>query len=50
MKEVIEFVQDVFSKESLPPLRVIADFPLIVKMIVGGLPQMDDRMLIKDKR
>ena len=49
-KEVIGFVQHAFSKEPLPPPRVIADCLLIVNMIVGGLPQMDDKMLIKDKR
>lgn len=49
-KEVIGFVQHAFSKEPLPPPRVIADCLLIVDMIVGGLPQLDDRMLTKDKR
>jgi len=50
MKEVIEFVQYAFSKEPLPPLRVIADCLLIVNMILGGLPRTDDRRLIRDKR
>ena len=49
-KEVIGFVQHAFSKEPLPPSRVIADCLLILNMIVGGLPRMDDRTLIKDKR
>ena len=49
-KEVLGFVRHAFSKEPLPPSRVIADCLLIVKMIVGGRPELDDRMLIKDKR
>ena len=49
-KEVLGFVRHSLSKEPLPPSRVIADCLLIVKMMVGRLPQWDDRMLIKDKR
>ena len=49
-KEVIGFVQHSFSKEPPPAPRVIADCLLIVNMIIGRLPQLDDRMLIKDKR
>jgi len=49
-KEVFGFVQHALSEESLPPPRVIADCLLIVNMIVGRLPQLDDKMLIKDKR
>ena len=49
-KEVLGFVHHSFSKEPLPPSRVIADCLLIVNMIAGKLPQLDDRMLIKDKR
>ena len=49
-KEVIGFVQHSFSKVPPPPPRVIADCLLIVNMIIGRLPQLDDRMLIKDKR
>ena len=49
-KEVIGFVRHAFSKEPLPAPRVIADCLLIVNMTVGRLPQLDDRMLIKDKR
>ena len=49
-KEVIGFVQHSLSKEPPPPPRVIADCLLIVNMIIGRLPQLDDRMLIKDKR
>lgn len=50
MGGVIEFVQHAFSKEPLPSSRVIADCLLIVNMIVGGLPQTNDRRLIRDKR
>ncbi|KAF9649334.1 hypothetical protein BDM02DRAFT_1867150 [Thelephora ganbajun] len=49
-KEVLGFVQHSFSKEPFPPSRVIADCLLIVNTIIGGLPELDDRMLIKDKR
>ena len=49
-EEVLGFMQHSFSKESLPPSRVIADCLLIVSMIAGKMPQLDDRMLIKDKR
>ena len=49
-KEVLGFVRHSLSKEPLPPSRVIADCLLIVNMMVGRLPQWDDRMLIKDKR
>ena len=49
-KEVLGFVQHSFSKEPLPPSRVIADCLLIVSMMAGKLPQLDDRMLIRDKR
>ena len=49
-KEVLGFVRYSLSKEPLPPPRVIADCLLIVSMMVGRLPQWDERMLIKDKR
>ena len=49
-KEVLGFVRYSLSKEPLPPTRVIADCLLIVSMMIGRLPQWDDRMLIKDKR
>jgi hypothetical protein len=49
-KDVIGFVRHSLSKDPLPPSRVIADCLLIVHMMIGRLPQLDDRMLIKDKR
>ena len=49
-KEVLGFVRYSLSKEPLPPPRVIADCLLIVNMIVGRLPELDDWFLIKDKR
>ena len=48
-KDISGFILHSFSKESLPP-RVIADCLLVVSMIVGTLPELDSRMLIKDKR
>ena len=48
-KDVFEFILHSFSREFLHP-RVIADCLLVVNMIVGRLPELDDRMLIKDKR
>jgi len=48
-KDVSGFVLHSFSKDSLPP-RVFADCLLIVNMIVGNLPELDEGMLIKDKR
>ena len=48
-KDISEFILHSFSKESLPP-RVIADCLLVVDMIIGKRPKLDDRMLIKDKR
>ena len=48
-KDVFEFILHSFSREPLHP-RVIADCLLVVNMIVGRLPELDDRMLIKDKR
>lgn len=48
-RDISGFVLHSFSKEYLPP-RVIADCLLVVNMIVGRLPDLDDRMLIKDKR
>jgi hypothetical protein len=51
-KEVLGFVRHSLSKSNKPrpPPRVIADCLLIVSMMIGKLPQLDDRMLIKDKR
>jgi hypothetical protein len=49
-KEVLGFVRHSLSKDPPPPSRVIADCLLIVNMMVGRVPQWDDRMLIKDKR
>ena len=49
-RDVSGFVQHAFSRVPLPPPRVIADCLLIVKMSLGILPELDDRMLIKDKR
>ena len=49
-KEVLGFVRHSLSKDHLPPSRVIADSLLIVNMMIGRLPQLDERMLIKDKR
>jgi len=49
-RDVSGFVQHAFSKEALPPPRVIADCLLIVKMILEVPPEWDERMLIKDKR
>ena len=50
-RDVFDFVQYAFSRDPLPPRRVIADCLLIVKMLLGMLPQKcDDRMLMKDKR
>ena len=49
-KDVLGFVRHSFSREPLPEPRVIADCLLIVNMIVGRLPELDDRLLIKDKR
>lgn len=48
-KDVSGFILHSFSKDALPP-RVIADCLLVVNMIVGGRPDLDDKMLIKDKR
>jgi hypothetical protein len=48
-KDVLGFILHSFSKEFLPR-RVIADCLLVIDMIVGRLPELDDRMLIKDKR
>jgi len=50
--DVRGFVQHAFSQEKFPPSRVIADCLLIVDMTIGigRLPELDDRMLIKDKR
>ena len=48
-KDVSGFILHSFSKDSLPP-RVFADCLLIVSMIVGNLPELDEKMLIKDKR
>ena len=48
-KDISGFIRHSFSEESLPP-RVIADCLLIISMIVGELPKLDNRMLIKDKR
>ena len=48
-KDIFEFVVHSFSKERSHP-RVIADCLLVVNMIVGRLPELDDRMLIRDKR
>lgn len=47
--DVFGFILHSFSKDSLPP-RVFADCLLIVSMIVGNLPELDEKMLIKDKR
>ena len=49
-QDVLGFVEHSLSKEPLPPSRVIADCLLIVDTIIGKLPELDDRMLIKDKR
>ncbi|KAF9649336.1 hypothetical protein BDM02DRAFT_1866934 [Thelephora ganbajun] len=48
-KDISGFILHSFSKKTLPP-RVIADCLLIVGTIVGRLPELDDRMLIKDRR
>jgi hypothetical protein len=48
-KDVSEFIRHSFSKNALPP-RVTADCLLVVNMIVGGRPDLDDKMLIRDKR
>jgi len=48
-KDVLGFIRHSVSKESPPP-RVIADCLLVVNMIVGKLPELDDGMFIKDKR
>ena len=48
-KDVTGFILHSFSKDALPP-RVLADCLLIVDMIVGGRPDLDDKMLIKDRR
>ena len=47
-KDISEFILHSFSKE--PPPRVIADCLLVVKMIVGGVPKFNNKMLIKDRR
>ena len=49
-EDVLGFVRHSFSRELPVPRQVIADCLLIVDMIVGGLPELDDKMLIKDKR
>ena len=49
-EEVLGFVRHSLSKEPPPPSRVIADCLLIVNMTIGGVPPLDDKMLIKDKR
>lgn len=48
-KDVFGFIRHSFSEESPPP-RVTADCLLVVNIIVGKLPEFNDRMLIKDKR
>ena len=48
-KDISGFILYSFSKETLPP-RVIADCLLVVSMIVGPPPKLDDNMLIKDRR
>ncbi|KAF9782708.1 hypothetical protein BJ322DRAFT_1072149 [Thelephora terrestris] len=48
-KEVLGFVRYSLSREPLPPSRVIADCLLIANMIVGVLPDVDDRFFIMDK-
>jgi hypothetical protein len=48
-EDVLGFILHSFSKEFLPR-RVIADCLLVIHMIVGRLPKLDDGMLIKDKR
>ena len=49
-KDVLGFVRYSLSKELLPPPRVVADCLLIIEMILGRLPKLNDGMLIKDKR
>ena len=50
-KDITGFITHSFSKDrdTLPP-RVMADCLLIINMVVGGAPDLDERMLIKDKR
>ena len=48
-KDISGFILHSFSREPLHP-RVIADCLLVVNMIVGRFPELDDGMLIKDKR
>ena len=48
-KDVSGFIVHSFSKDALSP-RVMADCLLIINMFVGGRPDLDDKMLIKDKR
>jgi len=38
------------SRDPLPPVQVIADCLLILDMIIGDLPNYDDKLFIKDKR
>jgi len=47
---ILRFVRHSLSKERPPPHQVVADCLLIIYMIVGRLPEFDDRLLIKDKR
>ena len=49
-KEVLGFVRYSLSKGPLPQPRVIADCLLIVNMMIGKLPPLDEKFLLKDKR
>ena len=49
-EDILGFLRHSFSKVPPPPRQVIADCLLMVQMVIGSLPELNDRMLIKDKR
>jgi hypothetical protein len=48
--DIHEFVRYSLAKNPLPPVQVIADCLLILDMIVGDVPNLDDKLFIKNKR